>query len=275
MESTHAELEMEVGPSGGMRSELRLAPELEDELLPLARQVGQAVTPPDDVEVGIDGNDGGFDVAVISSDDAYPPGTNPSVAIRVGEGALDALAAAGIETLDLNFCAPYVPVDFQASIPPDSVGQKCALWQLVVGSGSLDALMAMHPQPSRWYRSIGLFAVTLVSSLAALVAYIRRRSSSAGRIRVAILAFPGAVALVVGAATLAAAPHGDNMGVAGKLDGFALGLATWVPVALLPLGLACVGLAIAALLQHHKQRGLHNLPPPPAWAPPMPPPPSA
>lgn len=244
----HTELSIHVEPTGAARADLRLAPELEGVLDPTTERLAPSVFGTRSGTVGIDGNDGGFDFAVIHQRDAYEPGAIPRIAIAINDDAAQTLAAVGADTLDVNFCAPYVPYDIESSPEPESNDGRCGFWRLDLASDNLNATILMRPDTSRWYRSVLLTIIALVSVVAALVCLRRLRPLNfRRRASIVAAAVPGAAAFAFGVITLAAAPNGDNLGVAGDLDGAALTIATGSPVALLPLGVACVALGIVAL----------------------------
>jgi hypothetical protein len=189
---------------------------------------------------------------VISLPDFFDPGRRPTAQLAVGNPAKAVLREAGISGLDLHLCPPYVPNRIQSSIRSDSEAAPCTFWRTSTDPAApvWTATMTLRPDPGRWYRSIALTIVTLLSFAAAVPRAARMRPpvDAQCRLRGVLRAGPGILAFGIGAATLAAAPHGDNLGATGRLDGWPLWLATHVPLLLILAGVGCVMAAIVSLV---------------------------
>jgi hypothetical protein len=249
-----AAVRIELEPTGSATGSVQLARNSLDHLRPVTNTVVTALFGPPS-RVAIDANGGGADFAVFTVPDVFEPGERPSTSVIVGEEAFASLREIGVESVDLTICVPFVPYDLEATPAPAAEAAECASWPLDAESSNVHVAIGLRPEVDRWYWSIGVLAVTLVSTLVA--AYlVRGRPLARGR-RVAVLAVTGigVLAFAVSVPLQPAAPHGDNLGVAGLLDGMALVVATWVPVAILPLAAACVALGVMAFLPR-RQRGV-------------------
>ena len=255
-------MHIELEPTGSATGSVQLAWSSLDHLRPVTTAVVTALLGAPS-RVAIDDNGGGADFAVYTVPDVFEPGERPSTSVIVGEDAFASLREIGVQSVDLTICVPFVPYDLEATPAPAAEAGECASWPLDAESATVQAAIALRPEVERWYWSVRVLAVTLVSTLVA--AYLVRGRPLAPRRRIAVLAVTGigVLAFAVSVPLQPAAPHGDNLGVAGSLDGMALVVATWVPVAILPLVAACIGLAVMAFLPR-RRRGLVYAYPTPA-----------
>jgi hypothetical protein len=248
-----ASVRVEFEPTGEVTGHLQLARGLAADLVTAATDVAaELVGEPS--RVAINGNGAGADFAVFAVPGAFEPGERPSASMTVDESTFAALRELGVESVDLTICRPFVPNDLDATPSPAADSTDCASFPLDAATGRLDVELEMRPRPARWFWSIAVLVVLLVCTVAAGCLVQDRPLSRRRRNAVLVAAGIGVVTFAVSIPLQPAAPHGDNIGVAGLLDGVALTIATWTPVAILPLAAACAGLGAMAVLPP-RQRG--------------------
>jgi hypothetical protein len=165
----NADLSIHVEPDGSAQVSLRLAREVRAQLDRTADEIAPLLFDAGIPSVRIDANGGGADFAVITVAKVYEAGSTSVVELSVGQEVLAVLGETGAETVDVNFCVPYVPFEMNSFLDPDSEESRCRFWRLDVAGGSLDATLTMRPDTSRWYRSVVFATITLLSAVAAYV----------------------------------------------------------------------------------------------------------
>ncbi|MFI0356954.1 hypothetical protein [Actinomadura sp. 9N407] len=166
---------------------------------------------------------------------AYRPGYEASLKIDTA-GVWKQLSAQGFDQAGLRLYLPSVPAAVRTS--PDS--SDGLAWKLRKDEPSPTLHVTMEPQVWRWYAAMLL---PLLGAAGVALAFFARRR---------FLSMPAAaVAIGAAIATIAtsAGRQGENLGVAGLLDGRALDVATVAPLAALPLGLPAVMLLVTVTLR--------------------------
>ena len=232
--------------SGGVRTRLAFAEALDVDL----GQVENEVSPSVVRGTTADGQHERFAVVNGNAPRGYELGRHPTVTFQVSEAVLSALHEQGVRHLDVRLCVPEVDYELRSSLNAEHGGPRCEAWTMTTSGEPLTATVVMTPNSAPWVRSVALTVVTILSAGFAVVALRRRPQSLRERAVVAAMALPGAIAFAIGCATLAAAPHGDALGVAGTLSGTPLAAATYTPVALLLFGFADLLMVPAAFLAY-------------------------
>ncbi|MEW2352288.1 hypothetical protein [Spirillospora sp. NPDC029432] len=159
---------------------------------------------------------------------AYRPGRTASLRIATA-GAWRHISAQGFEQAGLRLYLPAVPAAVEAA-PHDPDSERLG-WRLRKDRPAPELEIVMRPEPARWY---GAMALPVAGAAGVALAFFARRR---------LVAVPAAGTAVAGAAAaiaFSAGRQGENLGVAGLLDGRALDLATVAPLAAVPLGLPAV-----------------------------------
>jgi hypothetical protein len=234
---TLAEVDVGVEPEGDAHVDLFLSPEHADELPAVAEEAGEALFSTAEVDPSVDDNDGGYDYAHVGASGVYRPGRAPRVRLST-EALGQALAARGFTHYELEVCGPSVPMRFDADVPPSPGGERCFSWELEGDDAWPTIDLTMDPQPLRWWSAAALLLVVVTCAgvgWACLAGGLNRRR----RLLVRVMAVVGIVASGVAIAT-AAGVQGDNLGVSGQVDGLLLLVAGIAPIAVFPLGIACM-----------------------------------
>lgn len=244
-----ANLDIEVEPSGRVRTRLAFAEELDVDL----GQIEDEVSPSVVRGTTADGErDRYYSVVNGIARRGYEPGQHPTVTIQVPRQVLDALYEQGVRHLDVRLCVPEVDYELSASLAAEHRARRCDAWTMTTSGEALTASVVLSPSAVPWVRSVALTAVTILSATFGALALRRRPQTLRERTGAAATALPGAIAFAIGCATLAAAPHGDALGVTGTLSGTPLAVATNAPVALLFFGFASLVMVPAAFLAYRK-----------------------
>ncbi|TDD85459.1 hypothetical protein E1293_10995 [Actinomadura darangshiensis] len=230
-----ARVEVAVLDDGGALVDLYAAGRLESdaEVRALAGRVARRLFPrAADVRVRTtEGRGTAFARAEI--DRAYRTGRTPSLHIDTS-GALRELTARGFDDTAVKLRLPPVPA---TSAQPSPARLRKNAPAPVVD-------IAMRPEPKRWY---GAMALPVLGAAGVVLGFFVRRRS---------IALPSAGVAVVTAVlsvTLSAGRQGANLGVAGKLGGTALDVASVAPLTAVPIGLpAAMLLVTVAVRWFHK-----------------------
>lgn len=200
----------------------------------------------------------GYPFARVEVAGAYRPGGRPSLRLDVN-GAWRVLTARGFTEVAVRLTLPSVPATVRAWPPGDGAGVR--FWRLKRSDEAPIVSVVLRPQPARWYATIALTVLCVVSALVGVVVRGRPIASAASSLAV--------VALF--AAALATGRQGDNLGTAGLLSGRSLALANAAPVLTVPFGLAALIILVVTGIRFIDRRTATGPPRPgPPW--PGPPP---
>lgn len=241
-----ARIKIVLQSDGGARLDLRAAGKLKSdaEVRTLARRVATRLFPAaGGVRVRTeDGRGMPFARAEIKS--AYRTGRAPSLRIDTA-GAVRSLGRLGFSDIALKLRLPSVPATVRADAKPS--GHRT--WRLRGDAPPPMLRVEMRPRPAHW---LAVIVLPLLGAAGVGMAFFVRRR---------IFALPAAglaVAAAIIALTASAGRRGDNLGVAGLLDGTALRVATAAPLAAVPLGLPAAMLLAVMLVRHLNRPAAHG-----------------
>jgi hypothetical protein len=242
-----AELTLEVGSAGDAEMDVLLGG-IEDngELLNVAEMVGRLVFPDARaVRVDIDGNDGGWDFAVVHAEGVYVPGPAPVLELD-SRGAVSILRNTGFTDVRVTVRVPSVPRDVVFDPQGDRISDNTWEWDVGTVDDAPRVSITMRPEEWRGWLTLLLYALVLGGGAIGALVWIRARSRRWARpamIAAGIVGF-GAFAFTAVADSFHSV---DNLGVSGVLGplplavvGVVLGIGAFIAV-FISVGVAVVG----------------------------------
>jgi hypothetical protein len=239
-----ADVDITLGNDGSARMQVHVPAGYDGDRERLGQAAADAVFPGGTgVRITLDNNAGlPFPVIVVPS--AYRTGRH--AVLTVDTSALQSvLAGAGLTTMYLTVCGPFVPLALRSTPPADSRAGRCGTWTRVRATAPRVTL-DMRPSPNRWWAEMALIVLALAATVIAWTWLRRPLNTIRARWAVASVGVAGLMCGVVSIAT-AAGTQVDNLGVAGLLSGTSLQLAGFVGYLVLPLAIASMVAAIVAI----------------------------
>lgn len=176
------------------------------------------------LEAEIEDNGGGWPLLVLRSTDVYERGRGPRVSVDT-RPLCEGLVEAGVAEMMIWLSEPLVPHEWVVTPDADVDG----VWRLASCDDAPRGVLAMSPQPWRFWLS--LVPVTLLVAANVAVVSLYRRSRAARRVLTIGLGLLAAAAyvwvvFVGGAAT------GDHVEVAGQVSNVVNDVHMWMVLAL-------------------------------------------